>query len=125
MELALRIALITASANQDRGVTREGMAAAIEFCEWQEAVRLKYRPSEADDRDGKCQEAVIRALEPWRDDFQSWRQLCLRNNLYRHTAARLQRIYKAMVGEGMIEEERLIKEDGSEGKKTGRVKLVV
>jgi hypothetical protein len=38
-EMALRVALISAGANHDSVISRECMAAALRFCEWQERVR--------------------------------------------------------------------------------------
>src|SRR5207248_703389 len=44
-EMALRIAVITAAANQESTVTEPCMRAALEFCDWQFAIRQAYKPS--------------------------------------------------------------------------------
>jgi hypothetical protein len=127
-ELALRVAMITASANGDASVSEECMAAALRFMEWQQAVRAWYRPSEMDDKDGICQEAICRVLERLgKDDpdgWVSWKKAKRAGNLSRHTATRVIRIYKGMVELGMIEEERETDNEGKESKKkTGMVRL--
>src|ERR1017187_4025794 len=48
-EIALRIALVSSSINHDDFVTVKAMECALMFCEWQEALRYKYRPSDFDD----------------------------------------------------------------------------
>lgn len=124
-ELALRIALITASLNHDSEVTAECMRCALEFVEWQEAVRRKYKPSETDDLDGKAERAVIRALEKY-ENWVEWRDLCLKHSLYKaaKSSVRLNRVKRAMIFEGVIEEEFESKEDGTAStKRTGRVRL--
>jgi hypothetical protein len=128
-ELALRVAVVTASANHDVGVTPEGMRAAIEFMEWQEAIRGKFSPSEQDDKDGKCQEAIERVLRTVgdADGWVEWREAKLKGNLYRHTASRLNRIFKGMSDGGMVEEETYeaeTKGGKTTRKKSGRVRLV-
>jgi len=125
-ELALRVAVVTASANGDHHVSEECFKCALEFMEWQEAIRAKYRPSDQDDKDGKCQEAIVRALENYcdKDGWVLWKTAKDKGNLYRHTASRLSRIFKGMLTEQMVEEERDTDDDGKESKrKTGRVRL--
>jgi hypothetical protein len=123
-ELALRIALITASLNHDAEVTPECMRCALEFVEWQEAVRRKYNPSETDDVDGKAERAIIRALEK-HENWIEWRDLCLKHSLYKaaKSSVRLNRVKRAMIFECIIEEEYDLKEDGTRGGRTGRVRL--
>jgi hypothetical protein len=127
-ELALRIALVTASANGDHSVSLGCLRAALKFCEWQQAIRAWYRPSEMDDKDGICQEAICRVLERLGkedpDGWVSWKKAKRAGNLSRHTAPRVIRIYKGMVELGMIEEERETDGNGKDSKKkTGMVRL--
>jgi hypothetical protein len=127
-ELALRVAMITASANGELSVSEECMAAALRFMEWQQTIRAWYRPSEMDDKDGICQEAICRVLDRLgKDDpdgWVSWKKAKRAGNLSRHTAPRVIRIYKGMVELGMIEEERETDDEGNETKKkTGMVRL--
>ena len=52
-EIALRVALITSSANHDDEVTAECMQAAIFFMEWQERIKSVYTASTAQNDDAK------------------------------------------------------------------------
>jgi hypothetical protein len=127
-ELALRVAMITAAANGEASVSEECMAAALTFMEWQQAIRAWYRPSEMDDKDGICQEAICRVLERLSKDdpegWVSWKKAKRAGNLSRHTAPRVIRIYKGMVELGMIEEEHETDKQGKQLKtKTGMVRL--
>lgn len=122
-EIALRIALVSASMNHDNEVSEECFRKALLFCEWQEAVRYKYRPSEMDDRDGRCQEAIVRALSLHAGKFVPWRKLCQKYNLYRHGATVLARVFKAMVAEGMVEEA-FVGSEAKDGEKKKRMKYV-
>jgi len=124
-ELALRIALITSSLNHEDLVSEDAIRRALIFMEWQQSLRDRYRPSEMDTPSGKCQQAIVRALEHY-EDWVVWRDLCLRHSLYKNKAwdaTILNRVKRAMVFESMLEEET---EDGDDGKpkKTGRVRLV-
>lgn len=123
-ELALRVALVTASVNHDKEITEDCLRCALEFIEWQEAIRRFYAPAETDDLDGKAERAIIRALEE-QTDWVEWRELCTRKNLYRSakSSVRLNRVKKAMIYERVIEEEYELKNDGSNGGRTGRVRL--
>jgi hypothetical protein len=125
-ELALRVALVTASLNHDKEITPECLRCALEFAEWQEQVREQYKPSETDDLDGRAEQAIIRALsehEGWVD----WRDLCTGKNLYRaaKSATRLNRVKKSLVWENIIEEEFEEKNENEYGgeKRTGRVRM--
>jgi len=124
-ELALRVALITSSLNHDSEVKEDAMRCALKFMEWQQRIRAKYRPSEMDTPSGKCQQAIVRALERY-EDWVPWRDLCRNHSLYKNKAwdaTILNRVKRAMIFEGMLEEE--VGEKNSEGKqeKTGRVRL--
>ena len=61
-ELALRIALVTASANGDPHIT-EGHGGGSALCRMAAGDPSWYKPSEMDDKDGLCQEAIERILE--------------------------------------------------------------
>lgn len=132
-ELALRVALVSASANGDVTVTVECMAAALKFCEWQQQIRAWYKPSEQDDKDGLCQEAIERVLERLgKQDRDGWVWMTdakRKGNLSRHGASRAVRILKGMVEYGMVEEEKDATDDeglptkGAKAK-TGRIRLV-
>lgn len=130
-EIALRVALVSASANEDNRITEECMAAALRFCEWQQQIRAWYKPSDMDDKDGLCQEAIERALPRYADTdgWTKWKKAKDNGNLYRHTAPRLNRVFKSMIEAGMLEEEKDSTDDegnsnGGKKVKTGRVRLV-
>ena len=124
-ELALRVALITSSLNHDSTVTEEAMKKALLFMELQARIRHKFRPSEMDTAVGRCQQAVIRALEHY-EDWVEWRTLCRVHSLYRgkdRDAEVLNRTKRAMIFQELIEEEQE-KNEESKVVKTGRVRLV-
>jgi hypothetical protein len=126
-ELALRVALITSSLNHNTEVTEEAMRKALMFMEWQERIRSKYQPSEMNTPSGKCQQAIVRALEHY-EDWVSWRDLCRTHSLYGSKAwdaKILNSMKRAMIFEGMIEEEHHSGVSGRDtNEKTGRVRLV-
>ena len=71
---------------------------------------------------GKCQQAIVRALSVM--NWVPWRSLCRNHSLYKNKASDatiLNRVKRAMIFEGMLEEE--LGEENSEGKreKAGRV----
>jgi len=123
-EIALRVAVVTASLNHDPVVTPECLAAAIKFVEWQEKVRQWYAPSETDDLDGKAERAIIRALEQ-ETDWVEWRDLSQKRNLHRaaKSAVRLNRVKKALIYEDVIEEEYENGNGKDSKERTGRVRL--
>jgi hypothetical protein len=66
-ELALRVAMVTASANGDSTITEECMAAALRFMEWQEKVRKAYSAGVAANPDAVVASAILDAFEEYRD----------------------------------------------------------
>lgn len=62
-EIALRVAMITASANGDEEVTEEGMAAALAFAEWQLKVRAHYVPGSSENEEGRITTLIMNAIE--------------------------------------------------------------
>jgi hypothetical protein len=58
-EIALRVAVISASANHDTEVTAPCMAAALRFAEWQERVRAIYTPSTARNDDAALTSLIL------------------------------------------------------------------
>jgi hypothetical protein len=130
-EIALRIATITTSADQGMGdetgkipVTRPCFEAALRYCEWQEAIRARYIPSQMDesDRDGKCQEAIVRAFRRYAPDgkYVRWRDIFRASGVAKHTAIRVTRIKDAMIKEGMLD---VAKAEKSE--KGGRAAMLI
>jgi hypothetical protein len=62
-EVALRTALISASANGDREVTAACMVAALAFADWQMQVRKVYVAGEAENDDAKVTGLLMSAFE--------------------------------------------------------------
>jgi hypothetical protein len=64
-------AILTAAVNGEHRVTAECMAKAIRFFEWQVAIRRKFQPGEADDRNREAQMAdkFIKALKDYGADI--------------------------------------------------------
>ena len=124
-ELALRVALVTASMNHDPQITPECLKCALELAEWQEMVRAEYKPSDTDDLDGRAEKAIIRALNQ-KEGWVEWRDLCTEFNLYRaaKSARRLNAAKKTLIWEQIIEEE-FEKNDANKDteERTGRVRL--
>ena len=88
-ELAMRVAIISASANQDHQVTRAGLQAAFRMMEWQERVREVYRPGSAENPDAQCTSAILDAIkaagndEDGRPKWVKQSVLARQNNWYR------------------------------------------
>jgi hypothetical protein len=82
-EVALRIALITASANHERIISPDCLRAALRFMEWQELVRSHYSPGVSQTLEGKVTETIINELEKnhchdGKPEFTvSFRQACM------------------------------------------------
>jgi hypothetical protein len=109
-EIALRVAVITAAVNGDREVGTECLAAALRFAEWQERVRAYYAPSEAQNIDAVVSHTIMEALEAWDKEhpnrFARFRDLARKHNWHRkYGATTLTRNRKALVHEGLLEEE--------------------
>jgi len=102
-EIAQRVALITASANNETTIRRECVEAALRFAGWQEAIRQYYRPGMGENQDARAYEAIITAAPAGR--FK-WSELCKNRNLYRKfSTTTLNRVRAAMVREGLLDEE--------------------
>jgi hypothetical protein len=88
-ELAMRVAIISASANQDHQVTRAGLQAAFCMMEWQERVREVYRPGSPENPDAQCTSAILDAIKAAGNDedgLPKWVKqsvLARQNNWYR------------------------------------------
>jgi len=140
-ELALRIAVITTAAQGERDkrdwkapVTEDCMRAALEFMEWQEAVRERYKPSEADTPGGKLAELIAETFMRIRDDagnyaWASWRAVYRKHNWHRKDGKSMQVQRDALVEAGVLqaEWEDVLDKDGKEtGKreKTGNYRYL-
>jgi hypothetical protein len=135
-ELALRVAVITTAGQGERDktdwkapVTEDCMRAALEFMEWQEAIRERYKPSEADTPGGKLAELAELIADTFirvRDDagnyvWASWRALYRKHNWQRKDGKAMQVQRDALVEAGILEAEWEAVRD-KEGKETGQRK---
>lgn len=63
LNLAMRVAILSASLNGEEIVTDECMQAALRFMEWQERVRAGYTASKARNDSAKLATAILEALQ--------------------------------------------------------------
>jgi hypothetical protein len=129
-ELALRIAVITASANHDEEVNTECMQRALEFMEWQEQIRSRYKAGVGVDEDARCTETILTALAEEHAKGAEWvrfTRLCQNKNWYKKfSATRVSRVRIALASEGVLIEEyseRDKDDPESRAKRTGLVQL--
>lgn len=125
-EIALRVALITASANHDAEVTFECMRAALEFCEWQEQIRNTYKAGESETLDAKCMAAVMDTFERLHGKSLKWSDVAKRKHWYKKYGTILSRVKESLVRDGVLVEESIAEEDetgrlSGKRKKTGRI----
>lgn len=85
MELAKRVAVISAAANGDREVSAECMTAALSLMEWQERVRKVYSPSEGTDKADEFAAEVEQRFKEAQADrppgyFFRWRDIGRKHN---------------------------------------------
>jgi hypothetical protein len=124
-EIALRVAVISASANGDREVSRECMTAALVFADWQMAVRNVYVAGEATNDDAAVTGLIIDAFteldvslargEPKRSSgkpiiepggWVNFRLLQRSKSWHkRYSASTVSRNLQALVSTGMLERE--------------------
>jgi len=122
-EIALRIAYISAAANQDEEVGEKCMRAALEFAEWQEAIRSAYKAGLGDTLDAVATSAILNVLEKAGGKWVVWREVAQRKNWYRRFgAATLSRVRDSLAKSGMTVEETEEDENGRQ-KRTGRFRL--
>lgn len=110
VELATRVALISASANHEDEVSDACITAAIHFAEWQYRVRQKYGPGEALNQDAQVSAAILDAFldeyqKSGRHDFLKWRVLANNRNFTRKFGSMTTRNRDALVAGGHLEAE--------------------
>jgi hypothetical protein len=127
----MKVALLTASANDDEEVNADCMAKAILFMEWQLKIRDVFKPSEAEagNKEAVFTNLLLPALEQKgaTKEFVSWRRISLDRKWDRKIDAGLQ--YRTV--ENLIKLGRLIQEEvtddsdasGKKKKKTMKVKI--
>ncbi len=127
-EIAMRVAYITSAMNYDSQMTVEAVRCALEFVEWQEAIRGSYQAGLGDGVDAQCTNAILSVLEKLPPGaWIKWRELAGKKNWYRKYSARtLSATRDALAKSGMTIEETVL-EEGEDGrqrkKKTGRLRL--
>jgi hypothetical protein len=130
-EQALRIAVITASANHDTIVTGECMDAAVKFAEWQESFRVDYKAGVSETMDGKINSAILDAPEALKADGVStwvnfWDLARGKSWARKYGSSAVTRAKNSLIEDGTLIEE-LYDADNDEGRKksnrTGCVRL--
>ena len=133
-EIALRVAVITSGINHEPTVSVDCMRAALNFMEWQEAIRSYYKPSTAEpDKESRCSEAIRNALMNWGEshtgedglpEFRSQKVFYKKGNWWRYGSGTAMRVLKSFVDTKQIEQESRIEDDGDSKKAvpTGRIR---
>jgi len=62
-EIGLRIAVLTACANNETSISAACLASTLEFISWQAQVKFGYTPGEAKNEEAECSAAIIRAMK--------------------------------------------------------------
>jgi hypothetical protein len=91
-------------------VTPECLKCALEFCEWQEAICAKYKPSKADTPGGKLAELIVEDFKRCRLEngtyaFVSWRDRYRKNSWHRRDGKGMTIQRDALVENGVLEPE--------------------
>ena len=113
-EIACRVALISASANEDKIFTPEGIAAAITFAEWQEAVRARYKAGVARTLDAQLTAEILSyfthpvLIGRWHNLRAAIKKL----DLERKYGPKVMQAVRALVQSGSLEAEYMTGEDG-------------
>ena len=138
-EIALRIAVITTAAQGDKEadgyahVTEEYMRKALEFAEFQERFREKYKPSRADSSyGGKLSELIMEDFSRCKDKdgnyaWARWRDRYRKNHWERKDSRALKAQLEGLVNAEMLEAEMEPKRNANGDKigeqPTGRYKV--
>jgi hypothetical protein len=123
-EIAMRVAYISSAMNQDGEMTTEAVRCALEFVEWQEAIRGNYKAGMGDSLDAQCTNAILSVLEKLEPGvWIRWKDVATKKNWYRKFSARtLSATRDALAKSGATVEETIEDEDGRP-KRTGRIRL--
>src|SRR5208282_5219655 len=122
-ETALRVAYISATANQDKFISEACMGAALEFAEWQEAIRGRYKPGLGEGDRARATAAILNVLEAVQGKWIQWREVATKKNWYRKFGAGvISQARDSLARSGMTVEETEESENGRQ-RRTGRVRL--
>jgi hypothetical protein len=118
-EIASRVALISASANGDKAIASQGIAAAIAFAEWQESVRARYKAGVALTLDAQLTTDVLNYFEHPKliGKFQNLRVAIRRMKWELKYGDKIMRVVRALVQSGSLEAEYEEDDDGKPAKK--------
>jgi hypothetical protein len=101
-EPLLRVALVTASANGDSTVTKEGFAAALAFIEWQERIRTLYAPAAARHPYAQCMDMVLTFLDKC-TGLVNWRRASQNHDWHkREFSQHLKAVKQFLISEGIL-----------------------
>jgi hypothetical protein len=105
VEIAERVALISAAANHDKTLTPECIQAALRFAEWQEKIKSVYCASEALNLDGQITGAILDALAEEEGDYVKFRDLFHQKNWKRFGSSNVTRVKQSLIAEKIIDAE--------------------
>jgi hypothetical protein len=125
-EIALRVAVISSSANGDSKVTDAAVAAAIEFARWQAKVRETYGPGVALNQDAQVSSAILDGLlalskKTGKVALVKWRDFVSSKNLNRKFGSPMVTRNR----DSLVQGGQLICEVGEDKRPTGYYRLAV
>jgi hypothetical protein len=125
----MKVALLTASANDDEEVNADCMAKAILFMEWQLKIRDVFKPSEAEagNKEAVFTNLLLPALEQKGalKEFVSWRRIALDRKWDKKIDAGLQyRTVENLIKLGRLIQQEVPDDDDAKGKKTKKTMKV-
>jgi hypothetical protein len=101
-ELMLRVMLVTSSANGDSGVTQKAMDAAARFVEWQEQIRMVYKPARTKNPYAQCMDMVVEYLETC-TGLVNWRRVSQTEHWHRKEFSQhLKNVKTYLISEGIL-----------------------
>jgi len=108
-ELAMRVAAISASMNQEQVISRACLEAALRFAEWQERVKTVYCPGEARNPDAVLTTEMLTAFEEAHklkpNSWHKFRDMARAHNWNRKFGPVTTRVRDSLVRDGFLEEE--------------------
>jgi hypothetical protein len=143
-EIALRNAIISASANGDKEVTEECMTAALAFADWQMQVRRVYTAGEAENDGAKVTGLILNAFDELEAADRIGKPICVggrpilqkgwvdfrllqhkKNWHKRYSAAMVNSTIRSLVESHLIEQgEEIISEQPLKVKKTNKYRII-
>jgi hypothetical protein len=129
-ELAMRVAAISVSMNEERTVSPACLEAALRFAEWQERVKTVYSPGEARNPDAVLTAEMLAAFEEAHklnpNSWQRFRDMSRDHSWNRKFGPVTTRVRDSLVRDGFLEEEMGEDDKGNERRmRNPRYRLMV